>query len=127
MSNVLADRYYTPTHEWVKVEGDIATIGITDHAQHELGDIVFVELPTNGDAIEAGEKFTSIEAVKSVEDTFSPVSGEIIEINENLDDEPELINKSAFDEGWIVKIKISNKDEIEGLLTAEAYNELISE
>ncbi len=119
--------YYTETHEWIKVEDEIALIGITDYAQHELGDIVFVELPTAGDEIEAGESCITIEAVKAVEDIESPISGEIIEVNEALEDTPELINKSAFEDGWIIKIKMSDKSELEQFLTAEKYKELIEE
>jgi len=118
---------YTESHEWVKVEGDVATIGITDHAQHELGDIVYVELPEVGDDAEAGNSFGSIEAVKAVEDMNSPVSGEIVEVNSDLDDSPELINKSAFEDGWIVKIKLSNLSELDGLLSAEDYAKIIED
>ncbi len=118
---------YTETHEWVKVEGDIAVIGITDYAQHELGDIVFVELPEVGDNVGKNEPFGSIEAVKAVEDMNSPVSGEIIEVNEALEDQPELINSSAFDEGWIVKLKLADKSELDSLLKADAYKEMIEE
>lgn len=118
---------YTESHEWVKVEGEVATIGITDHAQHELGDIVYVELPEVGDDAEAGNSFGSIEAVKAVEDMNSPVSGEIVEINSDLEDTPELINKSAFEDGWIVKIKLSNLSELDGLLSAEDYAKLIED
>ena len=103
---VLNDLLYTETHEWVKVEGDVVTIGITDYAQHELGDIVYMELPEVGDEVTIGTPFGSIEAVKAVEDINSPVSGEIVEINSLLEDKPELINQSALEEGWIVKIKL---------------------
>lgn len=118
---------YTESHEWVKVEGDVATIGITDHAQHELGDIVYVELPEVGDEAEAGNSFGSIEAVKAVEDMNSPVSGEIVEVNSDLEDTPELINKSAFEDGWIVKIKLSDISELDTLLSAEDYTKLIQD
>lgn len=119
--------YYTESHEWVKVDGDIATVGITDHAQHELGDIVFVELPEVGDDVAAGESFGSIEAVKAVEDINSPISGEVTEINEALEDAPETINKSAFEEGWIIKVKLSDPAELDSLMKADAYKELIGE
>lgn len=118
---------YTESHEWVKVEGDMALIGITDYAQHELGDIVYVELPEVGDDVEAGSSFGSIEAVKAVEDMNSPVSGEIVEINSDLEDSPELINKSAFEDGWIVKIKLSNLAELDNLLNADDYAKLIED
>jgi glycine cleavage system H protein len=118
---------YSETHEWVKVEGEVAVIGITDYAQHELGDIVFVELPEVGDEVEKGESFGSIEAVKAVEDINSPVSGEVIEINSALEDQPELINSSAFEEGWIIKVKLSDKAELEELIKAAAYQEMIEE
>lgn len=118
---------YTETHEWVKVEGDMVSIGITDYAQHELGDIVFVELPEVGDAVEKGESFGSIEAVKAVEDINSPVSGEVTAVNSALEDKPELINSSAFEEGWIIKIKLSDTSELEDLMKAADYQDMIEE
>ncbi|MFO7896211.1 MAG: glycine cleavage system protein GcvH [Candidatus Cloacimonadales bacterium] len=118
---------YTETHEWLKVEGDEAYYGITDYAQHELGDIVYVELPDEDDDLEAGESFGSIEAVKAVEDLISPVSGTVIEINEDLEDAPETINKSAFEEGWIIKIKLADLSELENLLSAEQYKKIIED
>ena len=118
---------YTESHEWVKVDGEMALIGITDYAQHELGDIVYVELPEVGDEAEAGNSFGSIEAVKAVEDMNSPVSGEIVEVNTELEDTPELINKSAFEDGWIVKIKLSDMSELDGLLSAEDYAKIIED
>lgn len=124
---VLENLFYTETHEWVKVDGNIATIGITDYAQHELGDIVFVELPDVDDEVTKGEPFGTIEAVKAVEDLNCPVSGKVVEINENLDGAPETINESAFEEGWIVKIELSDKSELENLLNAEAYKKIIEE
>ncbi len=116
---------YTETHEWVEIIGDEAVIGITDYAQHELGDIVYVELPEIGDNVERGEGFGSIEAVKAVEDILSPISGEVIAINEELEDVPEIINKDAFGDGWIMKLKIADKNELEDLITAEKYKQLI--
>ena len=116
---------YTESHEWVEVVGDEAVIGITDYAQHELGDIVYVELPEVGDDVEKGEGFGSIEAVKAVEDILSPISGEVIAINEELEDTPEAINNDAFGDGWIIKVRITNKDELEDLINAEAYKQLI--
>ncbi len=119
--------FYTESHEWVKKDGKNAVIGITDFAQHELGDIVYVELPEVGDEVEAGDAFGSVEAVKAVEDLVSPVSGEVIAVNEALEDEPELINKSAFGNGWIIKVKMSDPEELEELMDAEAYQEMIEE
>ncbi len=118
---------YTESHEWLNVEGDIVIMGITDYAQHELGDIVYVELPGVGDELTKGEALGSIEAVKAVEDIISPVSGEVIEVNEALEDAPETINKSAFEEGWIVKIKLSDPTELDTLLKANEYVKLIEE
>ena len=116
---------YTNEHEWIKVEGDEVIVGITDFAQSELGDIVYVELETVGDTLEKGEVFGTIEAVKTVSDLYMPISGEVLEKNEKLEDEPELINKDPYGDGWIIKIKISNKEEIEGLLNADDYKNLI--
>jgi glycine cleavage system H protein len=119
------DFLFTETHEWVKVDGDSAYIGITEYAQKELGDIVFVELPEEDDEVEQGESFGSIEAVKAVEDIISPVSGEVEKVNTDLEDTPDLINKSAFEDGWIIKIRLTNKDELEGLLSADDYEKLL--
>lgn len=124
---VLENLLYTDTHEWLKIDDNEVLMGITDYAQHELGDIVYIELPAVGDEVTKGEPLGSIEAVKAVEDIISPLSGKIIEVNEILEDAPETINKSAFEEGWIVKIKMSNKDELDGLLDANAYKELIED
>ncbi len=121
------DLYYTDSHEWIRVEGDIATIGISDFAQHELGDIVFVELPEVGTKVSAGEPCGSIEAVKAVEDMISPVSGKITERNTDLEDSPDLINKSPYEDGWIMKVRLSNMDEIENLLSAVEYKKIIPE
>ncbi|MDA3814313.1 MAG: glycine cleavage system protein GcvH [Candidatus Cloacimonetes bacterium] len=118
---------YTESHEWVEVIGDEAVIGITDFAQHELGDIVYVELPEVGDEIEKGEGFGCIEAVKAVVDIISPISGEIIAINEDLEDRPETINNDAFGDGWIMKVKLSDKNELEDLINAEQYKQLIKD
>jgi len=119
------DLLYTESHEWVEVIGDEAVIGITDYAQHELGDIVYVELPEIGENVEKGEGFGSVEAVKAVEDILSPVSGEVIAINEELEDKPELLNSDAFGDGWIIKVRLTNKDELEDLLKADKYKDLI--
>lgn len=119
------DLYYTESHEWIRMDGDMAYMGITDFAQHELGDIVYVELPDIGTKVSAGEPCGSIEAVKAVEDIISPVSGKVDSRNGDLDDTPDLINKSAFEDGWLIKIKMSNLDELENLLSASEYAKLI--
>ncbi len=124
---VKEDLLYTESHEWVRVEGDLATVGISDFAQHELGDIVFVELPEVGTKVSAGEPCGSIEAVKAVEDLISPISGKIEEKNTDLEDSPDLINKSPYEEGWLVKVRLSNPDEVENLLSALEYRKTISE
>jgi glycine cleavage system H protein len=124
---VLENFLYTESHEWLNVEGDIAVMGITDYAQHELGDIVYVELPEVGDELKKGEALGSVEAVKAVEDIISPISGKVLEVNETLEDTPETINKSAFEEGWMVKIKLSDPAELETLLKADEYAKLIEE
>ena len=119
--------FFSESHEWVKVEEDEAYIGISDYAQKELGDIVFVELPEVGDTVTAGESFGTIEAVKAVEDLNSPVSGEIIEVNNELEDHPELINQSPLEDGWIIKIKLSDASELEELMDEESYNKMVEE
>ena len=123
--NVPAELKYTKEHEWIRVEGEEAVVGITDYAQSQLGDIVFVECETVGDSLEAGETFGTIEAVKTVSDLYLPVSGEVIEFNEELEDQPELVNKDPYGKGWIVKVKISDEAELDGLLNADAYQALI--
>ena len=116
---------YTKDHEWISIDGDIATIGITDYAQGELGDIVYVEIESLGEQLDKEEIFGSVEAVKTVSDLFLPVSGEITEMNEGLEDNPELINDDPYGEGWIIKMKISDQNELGDLLSADAYKELI--
>ena len=116
---------YTKDHEWISIDGDNATIGITDYAQGELGDIVYVEIEALGEELEKEEIFGSVEAVKTVSDLFLPVSGEITELNEGLEDNPELINDDPYGEGWIIKMKISNQSELGDLLSADDYKELI--
>ena len=116
---------YTEDHEWVKVDGDIATIGITDHAQSELGDIIFIEFPKINDQIDKTEPFGTIEAVKTVADLFAPLSGKILEINKALEDSPELVNSDAYGEGWIVKVSVDNLDQLNDLLSSENYDKLI--
>ena len=123
--NVPAELKYTKEHEWIRVEGEEAVVGITDSAQSQLGDIVFVECETVGDALEAGETFGTIEAVKTVSDLYLPVAGEVLEFNEELEGEPELVNKDPYGKGWIVKIKISDETELDGLLNADAYKAII--
>ena len=123
--NVPAELKYTKEHEWIRVEGEEAVVGITDYAQSQLGDIVFVECETVGDALEAGETFGTVEAVKTVSDLYLPVAGEVLEFNEELEGEPELVNKDPYGNGWIVKIKISDETELDGLLNADAYKAII--
>ena len=123
MATVKEDRRYAESHEWVKLDGDIATVGITDYAQHALGDIVYVDMPEVGDEVEAGEVFGAVESVKAASDLISPVSGEVVEVNENLEDAPESINADAF-ENWIMKVKVRDSGEIDALLDAAAYAKL---
>ena len=123
--NVPAELKYTKEHEWIRVEGEEAVVGITDYAQSQLGDIVFVECETVGDALEAGETFGTVEAVKTVSDLYLPVAGAVLEFNEELEGEPELVNKDPYGKGWIVKIKISDETELDGLLNADAYKAII--
>jgi len=124
--NVPTDLLYTSDHEWVSVVGNVATIGITDFAQGELGDIVFVEFPELNSTVEKGQSAGSIEAVKTVADLYMPISGTVIAVNENLDDNPEAVNDTPYGDGWMVKVEIANQDEISDLLTATAYDDLIS-
>jgi len=116
---------YTKDHEWIRVEGDAGVVGITDYAQSELGDIVFVELPAKGKKVRQGESFGTIEAVKAVSDLFAPVSGEVVDVNGELGKTAELINKEPFGSGWIMKIKIAKKEELGGLLSAQQYRQLV--
>lgn len=124
--NVPSNLKYSNDHEWVRVEGDIAYVGITDYAQSQLGDIVFVDVTTTGETLAQNEVFGSIEAVKTVSDAFLPVSGEIIEFNEMLNDAPETVNKDPYGEGWMVKVKMSNPTELDSLLDAEGYKAIIA-
>ena len=119
------DLRYTKDHEWVRVEGNVATVGVTDFAQSELGDIVFVEIETLDEELEKEEVFGSVEAVKTVSDLFMPIGGTIIEINEKIESSPELVNSDPYGEGWMIKIEINGASDIENLLTAEAYSNLI--
>lgn len=123
--NIPADLKYTKDHEWVSIDGDVATVGITDFAQGELGDIVYVEVETLDETLDKDEVFGTVEAVKTVSDLYLPLSGEIIEFNENLESEPEKVNSDPYGEGWMIKVKISDPSEIEGLLDDAAYKEVI--
>ncbi len=123
--NIPAELKYTKDHEWIKIDGDIATVGITDFAQSELGDIVYVEVDTLDETLGKDEVFGTVEAVKTVSDLFLPLSGEIIEFNENLEDEPEKVNSDPYGEGWMVKIKFNNPDEVQELLGDADYKELV--
>lgn len=124
--NVPAGLKYTEEHEWVKTEGNIAVIGITDFAQNELGDIVFVELPSAGDEIELNEPFGSVESVKTVSELYAPVSGKVIEVNSNLEDSPEKVNESPYEAGWMIKVELSNPAELDKLWDAEKYSKTYS-
>ena len=123
--NIPSDLKYTKDHEWVRIEGDIATIGITDFAQGELGDIVYVEVDTLDETLDREAVFGTVEAVKTVSDLFLPLTGELVEFNEALEDEPEKVNSDPYGEGWMVKIKFSNEDEVNDLLSDADYKELI--
>ncbi len=125
--NIPEDLKYTETHEWVKVEGDIVTMGITDYAQDKLGDVVFVEAPFVGDEVLQGDVSGAVESAKAVGDLNIPVSGEVIETNENIETEPELVNNSPYEKGWIAKIKMADKDELDSLLSAEEYEDILED
>lgn len=118
---------YSKEHEWVKVDGDIVTIGITDFAQSELGDIVFVELLEEGDELTSGDSFGSVESVKTVSELYAPLSGKVVEVNEELEDSPEFVNESSYDKAWMVKVELSDKAQLDELLDADAYSEMIGE
>lgn len=118
---------YTEEHEWVLVEDDIVTVGITDFAQDSLGDVVFVELPDVGATVEAGKPFGVVESVKAVSDVYAPVSGEVVEINEELPDAPEVINTSPYEDGWMIKIRVAEPEQLDDLLDADAYQEFVAE
>jgi glycine cleavage system H protein len=123
--NFPADLKYTKDHEWIKIEGDKATIGITDFAQKELGDIVYVDVNTIGETVEKDAVFGTVEAVKTVSDLFMPVSGEVLEVNKDIDSAPESVNQDPYGKGWMIKIKLTNASEVAGLLDAAAYKALI--
>ena len=119
--NIPAELKYTKDHEWVRVEGDVATVGVTDYAQSELGDIVYIEIETEGDTLDHEEVFGTVEAVKTVSDLFMPISGEVVEVNSSLADAPETVNSDAYGGGWMIKIKISDTTQLDELLSAEDY------
>ncbi|MEC7653923.1 MAG: glycine cleavage system protein GcvH [Bacteroidota bacterium] len=119
--NIPTDLRYTADHEWIKLEGNVATVGVTDYAQGELGDIVFVEVETEGEELDAEEVFGTIEAVKTVSDLFLPVAGEILEFNSALEDDPSLINNDPYGDGWIIKVKVRNTTDIDALMDSKAY------
>ncbi|NQU52852.1 MAG: glycine cleavage system protein GcvH [Bacteroidetes bacterium] len=123
--NIPADLKYTSDHEWVKVEGDVALVGVTDFAQGELGDVVFVEIETEGETLDKGETFGTVEAVKTVSDLFMPIGGEVTEFNKALADEPELVNKDPYGKGWMIKIKIADAAELDELISAEDYQKML--
>ena len=123
MANVPENLHYSKDHEWVRVEGDTAVIGITDHAQEQLGDVVYVELPKAGESFAANESFGSVESVKAVSEIFTPLSGAVIDANASLNDEPEKVNQNPYGEGWMIKIKMSDRNEVDSLLAAAEYED----
>lgn len=125
MANIPEDLQYSKDHEWIKVQGDTGTVGITDHAQHSLGDVVYVELPKIGESFAAHEPFGSVESVKAVSELFTPVSGEVVEINESLQDEPEKVNGDPYGNAWMIRLRINDKSELDGLLSAAEYEDFI--
>ncbi len=126
MSNIPDNLHYSKDHEWIRVEGDTGTVGITDHAQHALGDVVYVELPKVGDRFEAHQSFGTVESVKAVSELFTPVSGEVTEINESLHDEPEKVNTDPYGEAWMIRIRLKDAGEVDGLLNAAEYEDFLS-
>jgi glycine cleavage system H protein len=121
------DRRYTKEHEWVRVQNDLGTVGITDYAQDQLGDIVYVDLPSVGSHVKQLEKLGEIESVKAVSDLYSPVSGEVVEVNQGVNDKTELVNQSPYEEGWLVRVRLADPAELDKLLTAKQYDELIAQ
>ena len=126
MANIQENLHYSKDHEWVAVEGDVATIGITDYAQHSLGDVVYVELPSVGDTLDSHEAFGSVESVKAVSEIFTPVAGEVVEVNDGLNDTPETVNSDPYGGAWMIKIKMTNKGEADAMLTAAEYEEYLN-
>jgi glycine cleavage system H protein len=127
MANTPEDLSYTKDHEWVRPKGDQATVGITDHAQHQLGDVVYVELPKVGDKFEASEPFGSVESVKAVSEVYMPLGGSVVEVNESLNDSPEQVNEDPYGDGWMIRIKIDNPAQVDALLTSIEYEDYIKE
>ena len=127
MSEIPADLYYTKEHEWIRMDGDIATIGITDHAQDALTDIVYIELPEEGDVLDDMGEFAIVESVKSASPIFAPLAGELTAVNIELEDAPELMNTSPYGDGWIVQMRLSNPDDVSGLMSADDYRSMIGE
>lgn len=127
MANTPEDLSYTKDHEWVRVKENLATVGITDHAQHQLGDVVYVELPKIGDKFEASEPFGTVESVKAVSEVYMPLAGSVVEVNESLNDSPEQVNEDPYGEGWMIRIKIDNPSQVDALLTAIEYEDYIKE
>jgi glycine cleavage system H protein len=121
------DYVYSKDHEWISVQDNVGTIGITDYAQHELGDVVYIDLPEVGDTFEAGDPFGSVESVKAVSEVFCPIGGEVIEVNSKLEDSPELINQSPHQDAWLIKVRLNNREEVKELLSAEEYEEYLQE
>lgn len=121
------DRKYSKDHEWVVVDGDVATIGITEFAQDQLGEVVYIDLPGEGDTVSAGETFGEIESVKSVSELFAPVTGEIVEVNSSLDDSPETVNQDAHGDGWMIKVRMDDASEVDGLMSAEEYDAFLAQ
>lgn len=118
---------YSKEHEWVKVDGDVVTIGITDFAQSELGDIVFVELPEEGDELTSGDSFGSVESVKTVSELYAPLSGKVVEVNDELEDSPEFVNESPYEKAWMVKVELNDESQLDELMSADQYSEMIGE
>ena len=125
MANVPEGLYYSKDHEWLRVEGETGTVGITDHAQHSLGDVVYVELPKAGETFAAHDTFGSVESVKAVSELFLPIAGEVTEVNESLTDEPEKVNTDPYGDGWMLRVRLSNRGEVDGLLNAAEYEDYI--
>jgi len=121
------DRRYTKEHEWVRVDDGVGTVGVTDYAQDQLGDIVYIDLPARGISVKQSEKLGEIESVKAVSDLYSPVSGEVVDVNEGVNDHPEVVNQSPYEEGWLVRLRLADPAELEALLTAEQYDQLLAE
>ena len=127
MSSYPDDRFYSNSHEWIRVDGETATIGITDHAQKELGDVVFVELPDVGEIFDEGQEFGTIESVKAVSELFLPIAGEIVEVNKGLVDEPNAVNEDPHGDGWLVRVKVTSDGALDGLMNATAYEKFVEE